>query len=150
MIRLIEELTSLQGIEKKLRSQVEELKTDSIEKETHINHLEVKFQGFTSSLENAQKEAIATFIKPDDFTNRLDQHYVSSYEDFLSNAKEAYSEMEFDSFKVPNVAESSLLQTSSKDVNVVDDASTEPTKDVTEPAKDDLKSGDNAPSGLSQ
>ena len=58
--------------------------------------------------------------------------------------------MDFDSFKVPTVAESSLLRTSSEDVNVVDNASTELAKDTAEPAKDDPKFGDNAPSGLSQ
>ena len=62
VIRLIEELTHLQGIEKKLRNQVEKLKADSIKKETRINHLEVKCQGFTSSLENAQKEAIMQLL----------------------------------------------------------------------------------------
>ena len=72
VIRLTEELTRLQGIEKKLRNKVEELKADSIERETCINHLEVKVQGFALSLENAQKEAIATFMKLDYFTNHLD------------------------------------------------------------------------------
>ena len=98
---------------------MEELKADSIEKETRINHLEVKCQGFTSSLEKAKKEAIATVMKSNDFTNRLDQHYVAGYEDFRSDAKEAYPEMEFDSFQVPTAVESSLLQMSSEDVNVV-------------------------------
>ena len=150
VIRLTKELTRLQGIEKKLRNEVEELKANSIEKETHINHLEVKVQGFTSSLENAQKEAIATFMKLDDFTNRLDRHYIVDYEDFHSNAQEAYPEIDFDSFKIPTATKSSLLQTSSKDVNVMDDASTKPTKDAVKTRKDDPKSGGNAPSGLSQ
>ena len=47
VIRLAEELTRLHGIEKKLKNKVEELKADSIEKETRISHLEVKIQGFT-------------------------------------------------------------------------------------------------------
>ena len=57
--------------------------------------------------------------------------------------------MDFDSFKVPTAAESSLLQTSSEDVNIMDDASTKPVKEDAKPAKDDPKSGENAPSGLS-
>ena len=48
-------------------------------------------------------------MKSNDFTNRLDQHYVAGYEDFRSDVKEAYPEMDFDFFKVPIVAESSLL-----------------------------------------
>ena len=53
VIRLTDELTRLQGIEKKLKNEVEEPKADFIEKEAHITHLEVKVQGFTSSLEKA-------------------------------------------------------------------------------------------------
>ena len=102
------------------------LKEDFIEKETCINHLEVKCQEFTLSLEKAKKEAIATFMKSNDYTNPLDQYYVAGYEYFRSDAKEAYPEMDFDSFQIPTAVESSSIQTSSKDVNVVDDASTEP------------------------
>ena len=77
---------------------MEELKADSIEKETHISHLEVKVQGFTSSLEKAQKEAIATFMKSNDFTNCLDRYYAAGYEDFRSDVEEAYPKVDFDSF----------------------------------------------------
>ena len=90
VIRLTEELTHLQGIEKKLWNKVGEFKADSIEKETRINHLEVKCQEFTSSLEKAKKEAIATFMKSNDFTNHLDQYYAAGYEDFHFDAKKAY------------------------------------------------------------
>ena len=45
-------------------------------------------------------------------------------------------------FKVPIAVESSLLQTSSEDVNIMDDVSIEP-------SEDDPKSGD-TPSGLSK
>ena len=48
-------------------------------------------------------------MKSDDFTSHLDQIYVAGYEDFRFDAKEAYPRMNFDSFKVPIVAESSLL-----------------------------------------
>ena len=129
---------------------MEELKADSIEKETCIIHLEVKVQGFTSSLEKAQKEAIAAFMKSEEFKNRLDRHYIAGYEDFRSNAKEAYPKMDFDSFKIPTTIESSLLQTSFEDVNIMDDDSTEPVQDATDSNKDNPKSGGNAPSGLSQ
>ena len=48
VIRLIKDLNSLQGIEKKLKDEVEELKADSIEKETYIAYLEGKVLGLTS------------------------------------------------------------------------------------------------------
>ena len=129
---------------------MEELKADSIEKETCITHLEVKVQEFTSSMEKAQKEAVAAFMKSNEFKNRLDRHYAVGYEDFHSNAKEAYPEMDFDSFKISTATESSLLLMSSKDINVMDDTSIEPTQDATDASKDDPKSGGDALCGLSQ
>ena len=149
VIKLTEELSRLQGIEQKLKNEVEELKADTIEKETRITHLEVKIQGLTSSMEKAQKEAVATFMRSDEFKNYLNHYYVVVYENFCSDAKKAYPEMDFDSFKIPTTTESSLLPTSSEDVNVVDDTSTEPAQDATDASKDDLKFGGDAPSGLS-
>ena len=104
--------------------------------------LEGKCQELSLSLEKAKEEAIEAFKTYDEFTRRLDEQYATGYEDFHSNAEEAYLEMDFNVFKVPTAAESSLLQTRSKDVNIMDDASTEP-------SKNDPKSGD-APSGLSK
>ena len=40
MIRLTEDLNRLYGVETKLKNEVEELKADSMEKETRIVHLE--------------------------------------------------------------------------------------------------------------
>ena len=53
VIRLTKDLNRLQGIEHKLKNEVEELKADSIKKEIRIAHLEVKVQEFTSSMEKA-------------------------------------------------------------------------------------------------
>ena len=53
VIRLTEDLTCLQGIDTKLKNEVEELRADSIEKETCITHLEGKVLGLTSSMEKA-------------------------------------------------------------------------------------------------
>ena len=106
---------------------MEELKADSIEKETHITHLEVKVQEFASSMEKAQEEAVAAFKSSNEFKTRLDRHYAAGYEDFRSDAKEAYPGMDFDSFMILTAVDSSLLPTSSEDVNVTEDASIEPT-----------------------
>ena len=125
VIRLTEELSCLQGIEQKLKNEVEELKADSIKKETRITHLEVKIQRFTSSMKKAQKEAIAAFMRLDEFKNWLDCHYIVGYKDFRFDAEKAYPEMDFDSFKIPTATKRSLLLASSEDVNMVDDASTE-------------------------
>ena len=66
-------------------------------------------------------------MKSNEFKIRLDRHYAPGYKDFCSDAKEAYPEMDFDFFKIPIAVESSLPQTSSEDVNIMDDALTEPT-----------------------
>ena len=89
-------------------------------------------------------------MKSDEFKILLDRHYATAYEDFCSDAKEAYPKMDFDSFKIPTATESSLLSTSSEDVNVVDNASTDTAQDATDVSKDNPNSGGIAPSGLSQ
>ena len=125
----------------KLKNEIEELKADTIEKETGIVHLEGQVSKFTSSLEKACGEAVAAFKKSDKYKNSLDSHYAVGYDDFRADAKEAFPELNFDTFKIPLATESSLLATSSEDVNVVDDANNEVTQD-------DPKSGGNAPNGL--
>ena len=100
--------------------------------------------------QKAREEAIATFKRSDEFKNRLDSHYVVGYKDFHADAKETYPDIDFDSFKIPLAIESSLLPTSSKDVNVVDNATTEIAQDATAASKDNSKSGGDAISGLSQ
>ncbi|KAL0015485.1 hypothetical protein SO802_002554 [Lithocarpus litseifolius] len=139
----VPKFSSAMGLEQKLKDEVEELKADSVEKENRIAHLEVKLQELTSSMEKAQKETITAFMRSAEFKTCLDCHYAASYEDFRADAKEAYLEMDFDSFVIPTAAESSLLPMSSEDVNVVDDA-------TTEMAQDDPKSVGDASSGLSQ
>ena len=122
---------------------MEELKVDNIEKYTRIVYLEGQVSEFVSSLEKARGEAIAAFKKSDEHKKALDNHYAAVYKDFRADAKETYLDLDFDSFKLPLAAKSSLLQTSSKDVNILDDANTEVTQDGS-------KSGGNASSGLSK
>ena len=126
---MTEDFSRLLGSETKLKNEVEELKVDILEKDTRIVHLEGQVSEFVSSLEKAREEAIAAFKKSDEYKNRLDSHYAAGYEDFCADAKEAYPDLDFDSFKLPLTNESSLLQTSSEDVNIMDDANTEVTQD---------------------
>ena len=140
---MTEDFNRLQGSETKLKNEVEELKADNIEKDTLIVYLEGKISGFVSSLEKARKEAIASVKKPDEYKGRLDSHYAAGYEDFRVDAKETFPDLDFDSFKLPLATESFVLQTSSEDVNVMDDASNEVTQG-------DPKAGGNAPNGSSK
>ena len=129
VLRLTKDFNRLQGSKTKLKNEVEELKADNLEKDTLIVHLEGQVFEFTSSLEKAHEEVIAAFKKSDEYKNRLDSHYAAGYEDFRADAKEAYLDLDFNSFKLPLATESSLLQTSSKDINIMDDANTEVTQD---------------------
>ena len=109
VLRLIEDFNRLQGSETKLKNEVEELKADNIEKDTYIVYLEGQVSEFVSSLEKARGEAIAAFKKSDEHKKALDNHYAAVYEDFSADAKETYPDLDFDSFKLPIAAESSLL-----------------------------------------
>ena len=143
VLKLTEDFNRLQGSETKLKNKVEELKADNIEKDTRIVYLEGQVSGFVLSLEKAHEEAIASFKKSNKYKSHLDSRYAASYEDFRADAKETFPDLDFDSFKLPLATESSMLQTSSKDVNVMDDASNEV-------IQGDPKSGGNAPNGSSK
>ena len=144
VIRLTEDLNCSHGVETKLKNEVGELKADSVEKETRIVHLEGQISAFNSSLEKAREEAVAAFKKSDEYKNCLDSHYATGYEDFCADAKEAFPDLDFYSLKIPLATKSSLLPTSFKDVNVMDDTTNEVTQDTTVASKDVPKSGGDA------
>ena len=61
------------------------------------------------------------------FTDLLDKNYAARFEDFRLNAAENFPNLDFSVIKLNlGAATSSLLQTSSEDVNIEDDASTLP------------------------
>ena len=136
---MTEDFNRLQGSETNLKNKVEELKADNIEKDTRIVYLEGQVSGFVK----AREEAIVSFKKSDEYKSHLDSYYAAGYEDFHVDAKETFPDLDFDSFKLPLANESSMLQTSSEDVNVMDDASNEV-------IQGDPKSGGNAPNGSSK
>ncbi|XP_065628752.1 uncharacterized protein LOC136061323 [Quercus suber] len=129
VIRLTEEINRLLGVETRLKDEVEELKVDAIEKDSRIAYLEGQASEFSSSLEKAREEAISAFKKSSEYKNRLDSHYAAGYEDFRADAKDAFPDLNFDTFKIPQATESSLLMTGSEDVNVEDDATNEVNQD---------------------
>ena len=64
------------------------------------------------------------------YTDLLDDNYAVGFEDFRMDAMENFPKVDFSSIKLNLAAiTSSLLQTSSKDVNVEDDATTQPPHD---------------------
>ena len=109
---------------------IKELRADIVEKDTRLNHMQKKNDELGTLLSKAKDDAIAGFKASKEFTDLLDYNYVAGFEDFRLDAVENFPEVDFNSIKLNlNAASSSLLETSSKDVNVEDDASTQPSKE---------------------
>lgn len=129
---------------KDLINLVEELKVYIVKKDTHLDHLQKQSDKIRSCLSKSRDEVVKEFKMSSEFTNLLDKNYVAGFEDFCMDTVEAFPRVDFDSLKLPTVAESSLLQNSLEDMNIEDDTSTPL------PTKDDSKSRGIAPSGLSK
>ena len=112
---------------KELRNPNEELKTDVLEKDTRLDHLQKKNNELSALLEKAKGDAVAEFQASKQFTNLLDKNYAAGFEDFRLDAAENFPNLDFSAIKLNlSAATSSLLQTSSEDINIEDDASTLP------------------------
>ena len=127
-----------------MKNLAEELRMDIVEKDTHLDHLQKQNEELRSSLSQSKlkDEAIKDFKSSKEFIDLCDANYVASFEDFRMDALE-FPEVDFDHIKLCTIAEISLLQKSSGDLNIKDDASTPL------PTKDGSKSCGDAPSGLS-
>ena len=123
---------------KELKNLVEELKADMIKKDTHLDHLQKGNDELRALLKKAKEDAIEEFKASSQFTILLDGNYVAGFEDFHMDAEEHFLEVDFSSIKLNTGAASSLLQTSSEDVNIEDGA-------TTQPAQDEPNSGKNPP-----
>ena len=102
----------------------EELRMDMVKKETCLNHLQKKSDELSSSMSKAKDEAIKEFKSSGAYTKLLDKTYAVGFEDFHLDAREAFPGVDFDSIKLPIAGESSWLLSTSKDVNLDDDATT--------------------------
>ena len=77
------------------------------------------------------EDTVVEFKASKQYTDLLDTNYATGFEDFRMDAMENFPKVDFSSIKLNlGVATSSLLQTSSKDINIEDDATTQPTQDV--------------------
>ena len=116
---------------KELQNYIEKLKIDVIEKDTRLDHLQKRNDKLSALLTKAKKDAVAEFRASKQFTDLLDTNYVAGFEDFRMDAMENFPEVDFSSIKLNlTVAISSLIRTSSKDVNIEDDATTQPAQDI--------------------
>ena len=113
-----------------LQKLTEELKTDAAEKGTRLDHLQKKNDELSVLLSKAKEDAVTEFKASKQYTDLLDTNYAAGFEDFRVEAMENFPEVDFSSIKLNlDAATSSLLQTSFEDVNVEDDASTQPPHD---------------------
>ena len=110
---------------KELRNLNEELKTDVLEKDTRLDHLQKRNNELSALLEKAKGDTVAEFQVSKQFTDLLDKNYAVGFEDFRLDAAENFPNLDFSSIKLNlGAVTSSLIQTSSEDVNIEDDAST--------------------------
>ena len=116
---------------KELQNHVEELRTDAIEKDTRLDHLQKRNDELSALLEKAEGDAIVEFKASKQFTDLMDTNYAAGFEDFRMDAMENFLEVDFSSIKLNlgGAATSSLIQTSSEDINIEDDATTQTNQD---------------------
>ena len=114
-----------------LQNQIEELKADAIEKDTHLDHFQKRNDELSAFLKKAKDGAVAEFKVSKQYTDLLDTNYAVGFEDFRMDTVENFPDIDFSSIKLNlgGAPTSSLLQTSSKDVNIEDDATTQPHQD---------------------
>ena len=137
MLKLEDKVKHLESEVKELKNLAEEPKTDIVNKESRLDHLQKKSDALSSSLGKAKDKAIKEFKAFDAYTKLLNENYVAGFEDFRQDAWEAFLGVDFDSIRLRVAAESSIISSTSKDVNIDDDATT----------SDGPKN--NAPTGLS-
>ena len=111
---------------KELQNLVEELRVDIVEKDTRLDYLKKRNDELSTLLNKAKEDAIMKFRASKQFTDLLDTNYTTGFEDFRMDAMENFLEVDFSSIKLNLGAASSLLQTSSEDVNIEDNATTQP------------------------
>ena len=109
---------------KELKNLAKELKADVVEKDTHLDHLQKGNDELHALLEKAKKDVVEEFKASSQFTILLVGNYATGFEDFCMDAEECFPKVDFSSIKLNIGVASSLLQTSSKDVNIEDDATT--------------------------
>ena len=108
----------------KLQNLIEELKIDVVEKDTRLDHLQKKNNKLSTLLSKAKEDAVTEFKASKQYTDLLDTNYAASFKDFRMDAMENFPEVDFSFIKL--ILATAILQTSSEDVNVEDDATTQP------------------------
>ena len=78
-------------------------------------------------LSKAKEDSVMEFKASKQYTDLLDTNYAVSFEDFCMDTTENFPEVNFSSIKLNlGATTSSFLLTSSEDINIKDDATTQP------------------------
>ena len=85
---------------KELQNLVEELRTDAIEKDTRLDHLQKRNDELSTLLDKAKGDTVAEFKASKQFTDLMDTNYVAGFEDFRMDAMENYPKVDFSSIKL--------------------------------------------------
>ena len=80
---------------KKLLNLIEELKTDVVEKDTHLDHLQKKKDELSTLLSDAKADAVTKFKSSNEYTKLLDANYAAGFEDFRMEAIENFPKSGF-------------------------------------------------------
>ena len=96
---------------KVLQNLIEELKTDVIEKDTRLDHLQKRNDELSALLKKAKEDAIVEFKVSKQFTDMLDRNYATGFEDFRMDVIEKFPNIDFKSteLNLNGAAMSSLL-----------------------------------------
>ena len=104
---------------------------NAIEKDTRLNHFQKRNGELSAFLKEAKHDVVVEFKVSKQYTNLLDTNYAAGFEDFRMDAMENFPDIDFSSIKLnlEGAPTSFLLQTSSEDVNIEDDTTTQPHQD---------------------
>ena len=73
---------------------IEELRTDALEKDTRIDHLQ-KNDELSARLSKEKEDVVAEFKSSKVYTDTLDRNYVAGFEDFRMDTIENFREVDF-------------------------------------------------------
>ena len=86
--------------ETKLQNLIEELKTDVVEKDTRLDHLQKKNNKLSTLLSKAKEDAVTEFKASKQYTDLLDTNYAAGFKDFRMDAMKNFPEVDFSSIKL--------------------------------------------------
>jgi len=76
-----------------LQNLIEELKTDVVERDTRLDHLQKKNDELSTLLSKAKEDVVTEFKASKQYTDLLDANYAAGFKDFRMDAMENFPEV---------------------------------------------------------